>query len=158
LIQSAHRWKLPVIIDPKANDPTTHAGATVITPNTAELTQLGSLDVLYELADAVLVTDGGERRTVCRADGTPSRIPAESSNAVDVTGCGDNAVAALAISLVRRPVLEAAALAASVAASIAVEQAGTAAVPDKEWRERMRASHEPVLAQSWGAMRSGRDV
>jgi D-beta-D-heptose 7-phosphate kinase/D-beta-D-heptose 1-phosphate adenosyltransferase len=150
LIQGAHRSKLPVIIDPKGSDPAKYAGATVLTPNAAELTQLGGLDVLYELAYAVLVTDGGEGMTVCRAYGSPSWIPAESSHPVDVTGCGDTVVAALAIELARGHVLEAAALAASVAAGIAVEQAGTVAVPEKEWRERLSETREVVLAESTG--------
>jgi D-beta-D-heptose 7-phosphate kinase/D-beta-D-heptose 1-phosphate adenosyltransferase len=150
LICAAHRHKLPVIIDPKGSDPRKYAGATVLTPNATELTQLGGLDVLYELADSVLVTAGGEGMTVCLAYGSPSWIPAESSNAVDVTGCGDTVVAALAIELARGQVLEAAALAASVAAGIAVEQAGTAAVAEKDWRAHMKASKETVLAQSTG--------
>jgi D-beta-D-heptose 7-phosphate kinase/D-beta-D-heptose 1-phosphate adenosyltransferase len=104
--------------------------------------------VLYELADAVLVTDCGEGMTVCRAYGSPSWIPAESSRPVDVTGCGDTVVAALAIELARGQVLEAAALAASVAAGIAVERDGTVAVPENEWRDCMKASNETVLAQS----------
>jgi bifunctional ADP-heptose synthase (sugar kinase/adenylyltransferase) len=136
----------PIIIDPKGDDLTNYAAATVITPNAAELTRLGGLDVLYDLADAVLVTDGGEGMTVCRAYGSPSWIPAESSHPVDVTGCGDTFVAAPAIELARGQVLEAAALAASVAVGLAVEQIGTVAVAEKELCERMKASHETVLA------------
>jgi D-beta-D-heptose 7-phosphate kinase/D-beta-D-heptose 1-phosphate adenosyltransferase len=140
LICAAHRWKLPIIIDPNGNDPTKYAGATVITPNAAELAQLGGLEALYEVADAVLVTDGGEGMTVCRAYGSPSWIPAESEKPVDVTGCSDTVVAALAIELARVQVLEAAALAASVAAGIAVEHDGTYAAGEREWRERLRHS------------------
>jgi D-beta-D-heptose 7-phosphate kinase/D-beta-D-heptose 1-phosphate adenosyltransferase len=148
LICAAHRWKLPVIIDPKGNDPTKYAGASVITPNAAELTQLGGLDVLSELADAVLATDGGEGMTVCRAYGSPFWIPAESSHPLDVTGCGDTVVAALAIELARGQVLEAAALAASVAAGIAVEREGTYVVDGNDWRERHKTVREVVLAES----------
>jgi bifunctional ADP-heptose synthase (sugar kinase/adenylyltransferase) len=120
----------------------------VITPTAAELTQLGGLDVLYELADAVLVTDGGEGMTVCRAYGSPSWIPADSSHPVEVTGCGDTVVAALAIELARSQLLEPAALAASIAAGIAVEHEGTNAVGEREWRERLSESREVILAES----------
>jgi bifunctional ADP-heptose synthase (sugar kinase/adenylyltransferase) len=92
----------------------TRASATTITPNAAELTQLG-----------------GEGLTVCRAYGSPYEIPAESSHPVDVTGCGDIVVTALAIELACGEELEGAALAASVVAGVAVAQAGTVAVAER---------------------------
>lgn len=148
LIRATIPLKIPVICDPAGTDPTKYRGCTLLTPNAAECEALGGVDRLLTVADAVLVTRGAEGMSLHRGYGTPLWFPAESTAPLDVCGAGDTVVAALAVELARGVPLEKACLAASVAAGIAVETEGTAAVAEADWRARLKTPMERELVKA----------
>jgi rfaE bifunctional protein kinase chain/domain len=99
----------PVFIDPKGSDWARYHGATVITPNRQEITQVvGSWSneaQLHDKAqalrnklglDALLVTRSEEGMTLFQSEGVSS-VAAETREVADVTGAGDTVIATLAV-------------------------------------------------------------
>ncbi len=140
IISAARRLQRPVIVDPKSVDYGRYAGASVITPNRAELAEATGLSVDGDdaivaaarklMADtnigAVVVTRSADGMTVVTAAGDAVHLPAESREISDVTGAGDTVVAVIAVALAAGvPLVEAAQL-ANVAAGIVVARHGTA--------------------------------
>ena len=134
----------PVFVDPKGRDYRRYAGATVITPNRAELAQVvGSwrdeadltarVTALREAigVESVLLTRSEEGMTLFQ----PSGIVHEQSKArevFDVTGAGDTVIAALATLTAAGLPLEAATRLANKAAGIVVGKFGTATASYEE--------------------------
>ncbi len=148
MIELARAAGKPVLIDPKGSDYSRYAGATVITPNRAELTQVigawSSEAQLVERAqalrkehrlDGLLLTrseDGmslfdGEAR-----DGGHTRVPAQAREVFDVTGAGDTVIATLAAMLACGLSLREAMPLANRAGGIVVGKFGTASVSYEE--------------------------
>jgi rfaE bifunctional protein kinase chain/domain len=107
-IDVAKRLRRPVLIDPKGRDWLIYRGATVVTPNRAELAQVvGSWRDEAELHDkaqglrdrlsleALLVTRSEEGMTLFDADGV-LHVPTVAREVFDVTGAGDTVLATLA--------------------------------------------------------------
>jgi rfaE bifunctional protein kinase chain/domain len=99
----------PVLIDPKGNDWARYSGATVITPNRAELVQvIGSWDSETQLnskaqdlrlklgLDALLLTRSEEGMTLFERDRVTS-VPAQAREVADVTGAGDTVISTMAL-------------------------------------------------------------
>jgi rfaE bifunctional protein kinase chain/domain len=109
MIELARAANKPVLVDPKGSDYSRYAGATVITPNRAELAQVvgqwtDEAD-LHQRAealraklglDALLVTRSEEGMTLFRADSSVLNVPAQAKEVFDVTGAGDTVIATLA--------------------------------------------------------------
>ena len=133
-----------VIVDPKGDDYSRYAGATVLTPNRGELREVvgawrdeadlaaraqalrRSLKVRY-----LLLTRSEEGMTLFSDDGVLD-VPAQAREVYDVSGAGDTVVAVLASMLAAgRPIAEAVTL-ANRAAGIVVGKLGTAAVTPQE--------------------------
>ena len=148
MIELARAAGKPVLIDPKGNDYIRYAGATVITPNRAELAQVigpwSSEAQLIERAqklrkehrlDGLMLTrseDGmslfdGEAR-----DGGHTRVPARAREVFDVTGAGDTVIATLAAMLACGMSLREAMPLANRAGGIVVGKFGTASVRYEE--------------------------
>ena len=138
MIQLARRAGKRVLVDPKGDDYTRYKGATVITPNLAELREVvGRWDNEKDLErraqrlrdalgiEALLLTRGGEGMTLFRRGGA-LRIKAERREVYDVSGAGDTVIAALAVMLGAGEKLESAVRIANRAAGIVVEKFGTA--------------------------------
>ena len=128
----------PVLVDPKGDDYSRYSGATVITPNRAELMQVvgrwSSEDDLQQRAralrercdlDALLVTRSEEGMSVFDAEGH-ERIPARAREVFDVTGAGDTVIATLAALMACGLSTRAAMPLANKAAGIVVSRFGTA--------------------------------
>ena len=99
-----------VLIDPKGSDYSRYAGASIITPNRAELTQvigpwrneedllvraqglLGQLDL-----QALLLTRSEEGMSLFMKEGTTVHVHAQAREVSDVTGAGDTVIAVLAL-------------------------------------------------------------
>ncbi len=110
VIGQAQAAALPVLVDPKGTDFGRYRGATVLTPNRAELAAAtgvapGDLNELLNAAKelrceldvtAVLVTLGELGMALCDADGV-QRIPARAREVFDVSGAGDTVIAVFAI-------------------------------------------------------------
>src|SRR5882724_1037574 len=144
MIQLARRAKKRVLVDPKGDDYSRYRGASVITPNRAELREVvGTWQDEADLArraeslrrklglEALLVTRGNEGMTLFRP-GRKLHIKTEAREVFDVTGAGDTVIAALAVMLAAGAKLEAAVRAANRAAGIVVGKLGTAVATYQE--------------------------
>jgi rfaE bifunctional protein kinase chain/domain len=133
-----------VLIDPKGNDYRRYAGASVITPNRGELTQVvgGWIDEaqLLERAqalrqslnvDTLILTRSEEGMSLYDAAGHV-QIPAQAREVFDVTGAGDTVIATLAALLAAGLTAREALPAANRAGGLVVEKFGTAGVSYKE--------------------------
>lgn len=144
MIQLARRAKKRVLVDPKGDDYSRYRGASIITPNRAELREvIGTWHDEADLArrveslrrklalEALLVTRGEEGMTLYR-DGRKLHIKTEAREVFDVTGAGDTVIAALAVMLGAGAKLEAAVKVANRAAGIVVGKLGTAVAKYEE--------------------------
>ena len=130
--------------DPKGADYSRYAGATVITPNRAELAQVigtwGSEAQLHERAqalrrthrlDALLLTRSEDGMSLFDASGHV-QVPAQAREVFDVTGAGDTVIATLAAMLACGASLRDAMPVANRAGGIVVGKFGTASVSYEE--------------------------
>ncbi len=156
LMAAAAEARVPVVVDPKHKPFASYAGADLVKPNVHELeAAAGRWDDDGDLVErareqcvrhglgALVVTRGGKGMTVVQRDGAHRHIPARPVDVYDVTGAGDTAAAALAVtrSLGWEP--QACAQVANVAAGIAVGRAGTAAVTGPELSIALAATPRP---------------
>ena len=133
-----------MLVDPKGDDYSRYRGATVITPNRAELREVvGSWKDEKDLerraqklrrdlgVQAVLLTRGEEGMTLYRASGK-LHVKTAAREVFDVSGAGDTAIAALTVMLAAGAKMEAAVRIANRAAGIVVGKLGTAVATHKE--------------------------
>ena len=138
MIQLARRAKKRVLVDPKGDDYSRYRGASIITPNRAELREVvGTWQDEADLSrraetlrrklrlEALLVTRGEEGMTLFRA-GRKLHFKTEAREVFDVTGAGDTVIAGLAVMLGAGAKLDAAVKVANRAAGIVVGKLGTA--------------------------------
>jgi D-glycero-beta-D-manno-heptose-7-phosphate kinase len=144
MIQVARNSNKPVLIDPKGSDYERYAGATVITPNRAELQQVvGGWADAAQLRDkaqklrqalrleALLVTLGEDGMTLFDAQGE-THVAAQAREVFDVTGAGDTVIATLAALVAAGMSLRDAMPLANKAGGIVVGKFGTATVSYEE--------------------------
>jgi D-glycero-beta-D-manno-heptose-7-phosphate kinase len=111
MIEQARAAGKPVLVDPKGNDYSRYLGATVITPNRAELAQVigpwQSEAQLHERAqalrqaqrwDGLLLTRSEEGMSLFDAAGH-LQVQAQAREVFDVTGAGDTVIATMAAML-----------------------------------------------------------
>ena len=144
MIELARAAGKPVLVDPKGNDYARYAGATVITPNRAELRRWSAPgtdeDDLRRAAqalraelglDALLLTRSEEGMTPVRRR-RPLHVPAQAREVFDVTGAGDTVIATLAALVAAACALREAMPLANRAGGIVVGKFGTATVSYEE--------------------------
>ncbi len=144
MIRSARRARKRVLVDPKGDDYGRYKGASVITPNLAELREVvGAWSDEKDLKrraqalraklglEALLLTRGEEGMTLF-ARNAATTIRAEAREVFDVTGAGDTVIATLAVMLASGAKLDAAVRLANRAAGIVVGKLGTAAATHAE--------------------------
>lgn len=145
MIELARAAGKPVLVDPKGSDYSRYAGATVITPNRAELAQVvGAWTNEADLRrraqalraelnlDALLLTRSEEGMTLFRANGEVLNVAAQAKEVFDVTGAGDTVIATLAAMVGCGLALSDAVPIANRAGSIVVGKFGTASVSHEE--------------------------
>lgn len=147
LISAARAAGKPVLVDPKGSDFSKYQGATVITPNMAELEAVvgecpdeaaiiakgGKL--MTELGlKALLVTRSEHGMTLLESGKPPLHLPTQALEVSDVTGAGDTVIATLAAGLGAGLDFAAAAALANLAAGIVVGKLGAATVSTTELR------------------------
>ena len=148
MIELARAAGKPVLVDPKGSDYSRYHGATVITPNRAELAQVigawGSEAQLHERAQALRDSLGLEALLLTRseegmslfdgdaADGGHLQVPARAREVFDVTGAGDTVIATLAAMLATGMGLRDAMPIANRAGGIVVGKFGTASIHYQE--------------------------
>jgi D-glycero-beta-D-manno-heptose-7-phosphate kinase len=138
MIRAARKAAKRVLADPKGDDYSRYKGASIITPNLAELREVvgrwanekdlkSRATALREKLglEALLLTRGEEGMTLFGKSKTTT-IPAEAREVFDVTGAGDTVIAALAVMLAAGAGLENAVRIANRAAGIVVGKLGTA--------------------------------
>ncbi len=128
----------PVLVDPKGEDYARYGGATLLTPNRAEMRQVvgrwanddelatkaGALRLELGI-EALLVTRSEEGMTLFSAAGT-SHEPALAREVYDVSGAGDTVISTLAVMLASGTELPHAMRLANIAAGVVVGKLGTA--------------------------------
>ena len=140
MIRLARAAGKPVLVDPKGDDYARYSGATLLTPNRAELREVvGKWRDDTDLAqraerlrgelhiDALLVTRSEEGMTLFRDDGA-THEPAAAREVFDVSGAGDTVIATLAVMLASGVEMVHAMRIANHAAGIVVGKLGTAVV------------------------------
>jgi len=144
MIKAARSQGKKVLVDPKGDDFSPYAGASLLTPNRAELQHIvGSWrseeqltvkaqNLREELAlEALLVTRSEEGMTLYTA-GSVRHFPAMAREVYDVSGAGDTVIATLASMLGAQLPLEDAVEIANRAGGIVVGKLGTATVTREE--------------------------
>jgi rfaE bifunctional protein kinase chain/domain len=144
MIAAARAAGKPVLIDPKGDDYRRYSGASVITPNRAELQDVvgrwTSEDDLRTRAQnlresldlqALLVTRSEEGMTLYDAQGE-LHVKAQAREVFDVTGAGDTVIATLATMVAAGLGLRDAVPVANRAGGIVVGKFGTATVSYEE--------------------------
>ena len=157
LIQAAKQRNIPILIDPKGNDFSRYAGATLITPNIGEFEAVvgvckteeeiveKGLRLLDELAlDAILVTRGEHGMTLLRRSVPAYHLPARAREVFDVTGAGDTVISVLAAAMGAGEELPAAVALANLAAGIVVGKLGTATISAPELRRALQQEQGSV--------------
>jgi len=160
LIQAARAAHIPVLVDPKGVDFERYSGATLLTPNLAELEavvgQCGSDRMVLERGqqlrerldlDALLVTLGERGMLLLPRTGEALHLPTRAREVFDVTGAGDTVIAVLAAAVAGgMSIMDAAGL-ANTAAGLVVAKLGAGSVTPAELRGalRQRESWSPVV-------------
>jgi D-beta-D-heptose 7-phosphate kinase / D-beta-D-heptose 1-phosphate adenosyltransferase len=140
VIAAAGKAGVTIVADPKGHDFSRYRGASVLTPNRAELQAGASLPVntdeeattaarLIQAAcgiDAVLATRGAQGMTLVHQEDASIHIATEAREVFDVSGAGDTVVAALAVGLAAGADLALASELANQAAGVVVGKVGTA--------------------------------
>jgi len=157
LIELARAQNKPVIVDPKGNDYSCYAGATLVTPNRKELEQASGMPtrnneqiiaaathlMARSGVDGVLATRSGDGMSLIRSGQPVAHFPAEARAVFDVSGAGDTVAAAISLSLAAGGDIHAAARLANAAAGLVVGKSGTASVHVQELLTSLAA--HPVL-------------
>lgn len=144
MVELARAAGKPVLIDPKGDDWSKYAGATLLTPNKSEFRQVaGSWRDEADLAqraqalrqqlqlDALLVTRSEEGMSLFDADGAEHQ-PTLAREVFDVSGAGDTVIATLGLALAAGLSRPHAMHLANAAAGIVVAKLGTAVVDQQE--------------------------
>ena len=139
MIDLAREYKKPVLIDPKGSDYLRYTGATMITPNRAELREVvGTWRDEAELTaktqqlrenlrlQSVLLTRSEEGLSLFGQEDSVVHHPTTAREVYDVSGAGDTVIATMALSIAAGlPETEAMKI-ANAAAGIVVGKVGTA--------------------------------
>jgi rfaE bifunctional protein kinase chain/domain len=144
MIASARAAGKVVMVDPKGDDFTRYAGATVLTPNKSEMKRIvGSWNSEEQLTakaqqlrtdlklDALLLTRSEEGMTLY-TDGAQFHMPAQAREVFDVSGAGDTVIATMACMLGTGAGWNEAVETANRAGGIVVGKLGTATVTREE--------------------------
>lgn len=144
MIAFARRAKKCILVDPKGDDFSRYADATVLTPNQSELrrivgTWVTEADMTVKAQNlrkslglqALLVTRSEEGMSLYTEQDTV-HVPAMAREVYDVSGAGDTVIAAMALMLGAGKTFYEAMVVANRAAGIVVGKLGTATVTGKE--------------------------
>jgi len=140
MIEKAQRVGKRILVDPKGDDYSRYSGATILTPNRAELRQVvgrwrDETDLTSRAQqlrrslrlEALLLTRSEEGMTLFTDDGTWT-APAHAREVFDVSGAGDTVIAVLAVMLAAGMPMREAVSTANRAGGIVVGKLGTATV------------------------------
>ena len=139
IIEVSRKHDIPVVVDPKGKNWERYAGATCITPNTAEImlitgedchddgtlaAAMSEVQTTYNLQH-LLVTRGAHGMCLTSEGRQPLFIPAIAREVYDVSGAGDTVIATLATGIASGMSFSDAARMANIAAGVVVGKLGT---------------------------------
>ena len=147
VIALAHKHETPILIDPKKSNYQIYKGASLITPNLKELSAFTELSVetneqikiaaqkfMDELAlNKLIVTRSEQGMSIFSSTDEPVHIKHEDIKAIDVSGAGDTAIAALALGIGTGADLINAAKFANHAGGIVVRMSGTSQIQKEDF-------------------------
>ena len=138
MIEWAYSVGKPVLIDPKGDDYEKYTGATLLTPNRAELREVigqwkSEADLTEKAGqlrrhlglDALLLTRSEEGMTLFRDD-EPHHQATQAREVYDVSGAGDTVIAGMGLGMAAGLSLPEAMRLANTAAGVVVAKLGTA--------------------------------
>lgn len=144
MIAAARKLGKRVLVDPKGDDFSAYAGASILTPNRSELKHIvGGWKTEEEMTvkaqalrqrldlEALLVTRSEEGMTLYTQQGA-THVPAMAREVFDVSGAGDTVIATVAVMLGAGMSFEEAMPIANRAGGIVVGKLGTATVTREE--------------------------
>ncbi|QEY26822.1 D-glycero-beta-D-manno-heptose-7-phosphate kinase [Neisseria zalophi] len=156
MIESARLAGKPVLIDPKGDDYEKYAGATLLTPNRAELKEVvGSWRNEEELVEktqslrrhleleALLLTRSEEGMTLFRSNQIDNQ-PTRAQEVYDVSGAGDTVIASMGLGLAAGYDLTEAMHLANTAAGVVVAKLGTAVCSFEELTAALKEQEQAV--------------
>ena len=162
VIEMARQHGIPVLVDP-ANIPTyaRYSGASVVTPNRTETErliggELRSLEAVREASATILSACHSEQACVTLdADGSAligpgdrfEHIPTKKRDVYDVTGAGDEVLAAMAVALAAGGSMTEAAHLANVAGGLEVEKFGCVPITRDEVLGEILLEHDRTLGK-----------
>ncbi len=169
IIRLAREAKKPIIIDPKGRDLARYKGATYLTPNRKELSEMvgkhiGSVPDAEAAArpmlesqniSNILVKLGADGVCLVGKDQPALHLHTKAREVFDVSGAGDTVAATLALALASGFTAEESAELANIAGSIVVGKVGTASVSRSELaHELLHGSAQRVKNKvvDWAAM------
>ncbi len=144
-IQVARDAGVKVVVDPKSNDFSDYAGATLLTPNLKEFelvfgpvkdweqtqAQVSAFLEAHNI-EAILVTQGAQGMSLLTKNAPRIHLLATALEVFDITGAGDTVIATLAACLAADLSLPTAMEYANLAAGLVVAKRGTATVSRQE--------------------------
>jgi rfaE bifunctional protein kinase chain/domain len=144
MIRQCRSQRIPVLVDPKGEDYSRYKGASLITPNRAELRQVigpwanesemiqkaEKLRQQLEL-EAVLITRSEEGMTLIQ-ENQITHDPAQAQEVFDVSGAGDTVIAVMGLGVAAHLSLKTSMQLANRAAGVVVGKLGTAVVTPAE--------------------------
>jgi D-beta-D-heptose 7-phosphate kinase/D-beta-D-heptose 1-phosphate adenosyltransferase len=166
IISLAKKMGKPVLVDPKGNDFSIYAGATLIKPNFSEFSAIvgrvtgdvaiaqAGLKLMQQLdLSALLVTRSEAGMTLLQHHHDPLHIPTKAQEVFDVTGAGDTAMATLAVAFAAGLGWAAAVRLANEASGIVVRKLGTSTVSVEELNTVLHPpAHTGAVAQEWSEL------
>lgn len=144
MIQAAVAAEKPVLVDPKGSDFSRYAGATLLTPNKAELRQIigewsgeamlteKAQNLRRELGLQGLLLTRSEEGMTLFTEADVTHVPAMAREVFDVSGAGDTVIATMAVMMANGMPMQDAVAIANRAGGIVVGKLGTATVSRAE--------------------------
>jgi len=146
IINLANKIGKRVLIDPKGEDFNKYQGCFMITPNLKELEttlkiqvkdiknlpQAAKMLLAHVDSEAILTTLGADGMALTEKSGKCTTVPAADIKVVDISGAGDTAIAAFALSLSAGANYYEAMLISTYACSITIGKTGTAVASRNE--------------------------
>lgn len=155
MIRIANEFGIKVFVDPKGADYSKYSGASIITPNRAELKQVvGSWIDENDLTNkatqlienlrlnALLLTRSEEGMTLYQLGKQPLHIHTKAQEVFDVSGAGDTVIATFALMDLAGASLEQCAILANEAAGEVVKKMGTATISIGELLHKFSAIND----------------
>ncbi len=153
---------VPVLIDPASiDDYSRYAGGTIITPNRTETEKatglrLRSIEAVRKHAERILaachteyvcVTLDADGAALIGPGGTFEHLPTKKRDVYDVTGAGDEVLAAMATALASGAELREAVMLANIAGGLEVEKFGCVPITREEMIGEILLEHHRTLGK-----------